>query len=218
GTGTVAESLVNVGGNPTIEFLASTSATFATTGLHHIFAVYSGDANFLTSQGTQDVTVVLGSTVTVTTNNTSPTASSVVVRETATVTGDGGVPTGTVQFYVNLLPVGAPVMLDGSGQAFVDITTSLLQRAGVTLLPGLQSITAIYSGDATYFQNSGVYEQAVQPQAYGAGHVFVYRVGDGTTGLIAPPGNPNAGSAAIGNTIYLDEIDPAGVNGSNVVQ
>src|SRR5262249_210043 len=130
----------------------------------------------------------------------------------------GGTATGTVQFYVNLLPVGSPVTLNGSGDASVTITTSLLQQASVTLVPGLQSITAIYSGDSTYFQGSGVYEQAVKAKAFGAGHQFVYRVGDGTTGLIAPTGNPNAGSAAIGSTIYIDEIDPNGTDGSNVIQ
>jgi hypothetical protein len=218
GTVPVTQTIVNENGVATIEYIASTATTFTTTGLKHMFAVYSGDGNFQTSQGTQDVTVVLASTTTVTTNNIDPTASSVVVRETATVTGTGGTPTGTVQFYVDLLPVGSPVTLDGSGQAFVDITTSLLQQSGVTLLPGLQSITAIYSGSSTYFQSSGVYEQAVQAQPFGAGDVFVYRVGDGTTGLIAPAGNPSAGTAAIGSTIYLDEINPAGTNGSNVVQ
>jgi hypothetical protein len=215
----LAQTIVNVGGNPTIEFLASTPATFSTTGLYHVFAVYSGDSNFQTSQGTQDVTVVLAATITVTTNNASPTALGDSVTLTATVTGAGATPTGTVAFYDNSLLIAANVALDSSGAANTTLTTSLLQQAGITLLPGLQSITAIYSGDATYpFPGSGVYEQAVQPQAFGAGDVFVYRVGDGTTGLIAPPDNPNAGTASIGSTIYVDEINPAGVNGSNVVQ
>src|SRR5262249_56939698 len=49
-------------------------------------------------------------------------------------------------------------------------------------------------------------------------HQFVYRVGDGTTNLIAPSGNPNSGAASIGSTIYIDEIDPTGTDGSNVIQ
>jgi hypothetical protein len=206
GTGAVVQKIS--GG--VISFQASISTTFATTGAHSLHAVYSGDSNFATSTGDLTVNVVLPSTTVVTTSNANPTASpSQNVTLTATVSGTGGPATGTVQFYDNLLPIGSPVALSG-GTASVTVSTSLLQQAGVTLLPGLQSITAIYSGDTTYFTSGGVFEQAVQAQSFGTGDQLVERVGDGTTGLIAPTGNPNAGSAPIGSTIYLDEYSPAG--------
>src|SRR5262249_1433490 len=68
--------------------------------------------------------------------------------------------------------------------------------------------TAVYSGDAQYFQNTGVYQQAVQAQQFTLGDQFVERLGDGTTPLIAQSPNPVAGLGAVGSTIYLDEYSP----------
>jgi Bacterial Ig-like domain (group 3) len=221
GTFPLTQTIVKVGGVPTIEFLATGATdTFTSTGVHAMYAVYSGDGNFQSQPSSPtSVTVTLPSTTTVTTNMADPTASpSQSVTLTATVTGSGGTPTGTVAFYDNTLLIQANVPLDVNGQATVTLNTSLLQQAGITLLPGLQSITAVYSGDSTYFQSSGDYEQAVQAQTFGAGDQFVYRVGDGTTSLIAPNGNPNANTASIGSTIYIDEINPSLPDGSNVVQ
>src|SRR5262249_16168239 len=163
---------------------------------HTINAVYSGDSNFQGVTGTGTVSVVLAPTVTVTTNNANPGNNGVSVTETVAVTGTGATPTGTVAFYVNSLLVQANVPLDGTGHAAVNLTTSLLQQAGVTLLPGLQSISVVYSGDSVYASGTGVYEQAVQANTFNLNHKYVYRVGDGTTSLIAPTGNPNAGSAS----------------------
>ncbi len=213
GTFPLVQTIVNVGGTPTVEFLATGAAdTFTASGAHSMVAVYNGDSNFLSqSSSAATVNVTLPSTTTVTTNMVDPTASpSQMVTLTATVTGSGATPTGTVAFYDNSLLIAANVGLDSSGKATVTLSTSLLQQFGVTLLPGLQSITAIYSGDGNYFQSSGVYEQAVQAQTFGAGDQFVYRVGDGITSLLAPPGNPNANTASIGSTIYVDEINSAG--------
>src|SRR5262249_20065227 len=62
----------------------------------------------------------------------------------------------------------------------------------------------------SFFTSTGVNEQAVQGQPFFAEDTFVYRVGDGTTNLIAQSPNPNAGTAAIGSTIYVDEYTPSG--------
>ena len=55
--------------------------------------------------------------------------------------------------------------------------------------PGFTRSSAIYtpdtSGSNTWFTSTGVYEQAVQSQAFGANDVYEQRIGDGTTSLIA---------------------------------
>jgi hypothetical protein len=218
GTGTVSQVIVNQGGLPVIKFLATFTASFSTIGTHTLSAVYNGDSNFTTSTGTDSVLVVNATTTTVTTSDPNPTANPTSsVTLTATVSSTGGTPTGTVQFYDNLIAIGSPVTLDGSGVGTATISTALVQAASSSpdvLTPGLHSISAVYTPDPaamnTFFTSTGVYEQAVQAQTFGAGDVFVYRVGDGTNNLIAPPGNPNAGAASIGSTIFVDEYTSAG--------
>jgi hypothetical protein len=291
GTAPVSQVIVNQGGSPVIQFVATLSATFTLPlGTHNLSATYNGDANFATSTGTSSVTVVNATTTTVTTSDPNPTAnppSSVTL--TAAVSSAGGTPTGTVEFFDDLLPflgatitstadaggtvtvtaasnvpfsngqtvaitgvnvagyngvftisgvsgntfqytvsdpgltngsggvAGLAATLDGTGHASAVISTALLQAgAGVAdvLTPGLHSISAIYTPDAagssSFFTSTGVYEQAVQAQAFGTGDLFVYRVGDGQTPLIAPPANPNAGTAAIGSTVFVDEYTASG--------
>jgi hypothetical protein len=191
-----------------------TGTKFTTTGSKNLFAVYSGDSNFTggtasDTNGTATVNVTLSPTVVVTTNNTNPGNNSQSVTETVKVTGTGATPTGWVQFYDDLVPIGSPVQLS-SGTASVSLTTAATQgtdgNGNQFLLPGIQSITAVYSGDSTYFSGAGVYQQAVQSNAFGAGDKFVYRVGDGINPLDAPTGSAVQG--AIGSTIYIDEINP----------
>ncbi len=210
GTATVTPTIVSVNGIPTLEFLASgVSDKFTSTGTHPIFAVYSGDTNFATSTSASNpIAVVLSPTVTVTTSSANPGNSGASVTETVTVTGTGATPTGYVQFYDNLVPIGSPVLLSG-GTAAVTVTTNATQgvdgNGNQFLLPGLQSISAVYSGNSTYFSGTGVNEQAVQTNAFGASDKFVYRVGDGINSLDAPTGSTVQGS--IGSTIYIDEIN-----------
>jgi hypothetical protein len=225
GTFALTQQVIGVGAaaTPTLEFLVTgPTVTFTTTGANTINAVYSGDSNFASVTTPQTVTVQLPSTVAVSPSNANPGNGGVSVTETATVTGTGGTPTGFVQFYDNLIPVGTPQALDVNGKATITLTTHATQGTDGSgnqfLLPGTQSITAVYSGNATYFQSSGVNEQSVQANAFNLNHKYVYRVGDGVTNLIAPTGNPSAGVAAIGSSIYIDEIDPTLPDGSNVVQ
>jgi hypothetical protein len=216
GTATLTPTVVNVSGTtPTLEALATlTGTTFTTTGSKSLFAVYSGDSNFTggtvnDTNGSASVNVTVTPTVVVTTSNTNPGNSSASVTETVTVSGSGGTPTGYVQFYDNLVPIGSAVLLS-SGTATVSLTTSATQGTDGSgnqfLLPGMQSITAVYSGDSTYSSATGVYQQAVQANTFGAGDKFVQRIGDGINSLDAPTGSTVAG--AIGSTIYVDEINP----------
>lgn len=208
GTSAPGQVIVNQGGSAVIKFTAAASVTFTTVGAHQITADFSGDANFAASSGTLTVDVVQQSTTTVTTSNPNPTASGASITLTATVTGSTPVPSGTVQFYDNLLPLGNPIPL-ANGVGTVTVSTALLQAAD-SLTPGLHSISAVYTGDANYFKSTGVYQQAVRSQAFGADSQFVYRVGDGTTNFIVQAPNPIAGNGTIGSTIYIDEYTPAG--------
>ena len=214
GTGTVTQTIVNHSGTPVITFVATLTTAFATQGNQSITVNYGGDSNFATSTGSASVLVVAATTTTVTTSNAGPTAvSGASVTFTATVASAAGTPTGTVQFYDNLLPIGGAVTLNGSAVATTTATTALLQAANV-LTPGLHSISAVYTPDTAgannFFTSTGVYEQAVQAQPFGASDQFVYRVGDGTTNLIAQAPNPIAGAGSIGSTIYIDEYTTGG--------
>jgi hypothetical protein len=230
GTVNVSQVIVNVNGGPAISFVANLTTTFTTVATHSISAVYSGDVNFGGSTGTANVVVVNPTTVTVTTSKALPTASpSTTVTYTATVTSAGsGTITGSVQFYDDLLPIGSAVNVSGSNTTgavgTVTINTALLQAASGSadvLTPGLHSISAVYTPDSaaqnTYFTSTGVYQQSVQGQPIAGTHEFVYRVGDGTTPLIAQSPNPIAGAGAIGSTIFVDDYNTA-TNPATLVQ
>jgi large repetitive protein len=215
GTAPVSQVIVSQLGLPTILFASNFTTMFSTAGTHDLSAVYSGDNNFSSSTGTHSVLVVNPTTTVVTTDTTNAADSGASVNLTATVSGVAGTPTGTVQFYDNLLPIGGPVTLSG-GSASVNVTTGLTETTSGTysLTPGLHSITAVYVPDVAdqtiYFTSTGVYEQAVQAQAFGTSDVFIERVGDGITNLLATSPNPNAGSASVGSSIYVDEYTTAG--------
>ncbi len=216
GTGNIGQVVVNVSGSPVIEFVASFTTVFTTTGTHNLSAVYNGDTNFNTATGTKSVLVVNPTYVTVTSSNAAPTAApSVTVTYTATVASPGGTPTGTVQFYDNLLPIGSAVTLNGSGVATVTINTALVQAASGdadVLTPGQHAISAVYTPDTagqnTYFTSTDDYIQNVQNQPFSAADTFVYRVGDGTTPL--NPSSPSTVAGSIGSTIFVDEYTAAG--------
>jgi Bacterial Ig-like domain (group 3) len=73
-------------------------------------------------------------------------------RVTATVQVSAApAPTGTVQFVDGATPVGAPVALPNTAALSKSVSSSL-----IGLTPGSHTITAQYSGDATYAPSTGV--------------------------------------------------------------
>ena len=103
------------------------------------------DANVLVTQwNTQAsaVTVTLASPPQVTLND--------MVSATAVVSpaGGSGMPTGSVSFSANGIPVGTAPLVSGAAQNTADITFPVY-RLGVGLFP----LSAVYSGDSTF--NSG---------------------------------------------------------------
>jgi len=119
-----------------------TGQAFTTAGAHSITAVYSGDSNF---------TTVTSTAITITVNLVTPTLN--VIANPATLTAGGtssltvtvtstvGTPTGSVQFYDGVTAIGSAINLTSGSAAL----------AGQTFFTsGAHSITAQYSGDATF--------------------------------------------------------------------
>ncbi len=130
----------------------SSSYTPLTAGNYHFKAVYSGDANYVGAQsGENDEPLTVGpATPTVTTELSATTIGlGGMVTDTVTVTGLGSpfpVPTGTVQFYVQI----------GAG-AFTLFSTKTLDANGQAVSDPYEPLTvdtyhfkAVYSGDSNY--------------------------------------------------------------------
>ncbi len=117
-------------------------ATFTTStlaaGTYAITATYTGDANDAGSTSLPvSLTVSLATTATAITVTPDPALVGAAVTITAKVTGNGGTPTGSVNFIANGNTLASAVLTAGTAS----FTTS-------TLAPGTYSITASYQGDA----------------------------------------------------------------------
>src|SRR5262249_5221535 len=117
-------------------FTTSTLPGGATT----VFAVYSGNGNFLTSRGSVVQQVNTNSTMTRLTSSLNPSTFGQPVTFTATVTAQSGTPTGNVTFKDGATTL-ATVALNGSGVAA--FTTS-------TLAIGRHKIIAVYAGNSSF--------------------------------------------------------------------
>ncbi len=152
----------------------SGQTTFLTSALsvgnHTITAIYGGDGNFITSTSpvlTQSIGMNASATALVSSAN--PSAYNQSVTFTATVTGSGGTPDGTVTFKDGATSLGTGA-LDGAGVA--TLTTS-------ALAPGNHSVTAAYGGNTNFSASTS----APLTQSVG--------IGISTATLIASP-NPSA--------------------------
>jgi hypothetical protein len=119
--------------------IATLSATALSVGTHSISASYGGNTNYVASASTPIAeTIFLATASTGLASSLTPSIAGMPVTLMATVTGNGGVPTGTVTFMDGAAALGSGT-LNVSGIA--SLTTS-------TLAVGLHTLTAIYSGDA----------------------------------------------------------------------
>jgi hypothetical protein len=189
-TGTVQfkDGAGNLGSPVTVN--GSGVATFSTSslpqGVHNITAVYSGDSNNNTSTSNTVVeTITAQLSMTVLVSNLNPANYGVNVTFTATVSGALGTPTGTVQFYDGVSPIG-PV---------VPISSGIGSYSTSALIPAVHSITAVYSGDITYSTSTSniVFEtinklnptfgitSSVNPSTYGNNVIF-FATASGTQG------------------------------------
>ncbi len=174
-------------GTGTAKFTTSTLSP----GTHAITAVYPGDGSFDTSTSPQVSQVVNkdGSAVTLA-SSLNPSTYRVNVKFSATVTGTGSKPTGTVSFADGTTDLGT-VTLDGTGLATLS-TASLTVRA--------HTITATYNGDSSY--------------AGGATGSVVQTVGPAnTTTALSSSANPATTGDAITFTAQVSST-AAGATGS----
>lgn len=128
GTGTLS------GGQATL----STSAL--TSGTHAITAVYAGDAsNSSSTSSVLSQTVNPAATTTVVVSSVNPSTPGQAVIFTATVTGGGNTPAGTVTFNDGGAAIGSASLAGGTAT----LTTS-------ALTVGTHTITAVYAGNGTF--------------------------------------------------------------------
>jgi hypothetical protein len=124
--------------SPTAQATSQTISTL-NPGTYQIVAVYSGDTDFLTSQGSAGQPVIISPTTTALTVTPNPGTLSQPVTLTATVspTAPGaGTPTGSITFFDGTNIIGSATLSGGSAS----LTTS-------TLTKGSHSFSASYVGE-----------------------------------------------------------------------
>ena len=127
-------------GTSTAPFSAGSIAVTGTQGVHNVLASFPGDASHTGSQSpTVALTAPLGPVSVVVTSNNNPSADGSAVILTATLTGSGVNPTGTVQFRDG-----------GSLLTTKAISGSIATYSTGFLAPGTHSITAVYGGNSNY--------------------------------------------------------------------
>jgi hypothetical protein len=127
---------------------AAYTASFSAPGPQALQAVYSADSNYAASASAV-LSETVGTPVALTSSlNPAPFQQSVTF--TATVTGSGGTPTGTVTFTDGATSMGTYKLVSGS----VAITRSSLAAAN-------HSITATYNGDTNFAPGAATLTQAV---------------------------------------------------------
>jgi hypothetical protein len=125
-----------------------------TLGTHPLTAVYNGDANF--APGTSPVVLekILNASTTTVTSGPNPSIAGQPVTLTAKVSSGAGTPTGTVTFQFT---GGATI-----GTATLSGGTASLSKSFPK--PGTKSITAMYSGNASFAGSfSNQLQQVVNP-------------------------------------------------------
>jgi hypothetical protein len=126
---------------------ASISTAALGVGTYTVTAEYGGDVNYVGSTGTLSGGQVVNKAATtmVVTSSLNPSVVGRSVAFTATVSATSGTPSGTVQFKVDGVNLGAPLPLSGGTAS---ISTAAL---GV----GTCTVTAEYSGDVNYIGSTG---------------------------------------------------------------
>ena len=132
GTGTLAA----LGTGPATASLVIPVTSLA-IGSHAITAVYAGDTNYVgsTSGGVSE-TVGLATSSTVLTASTTSAIATNPVTLTATLSSNGGTPTGTVKFMDGATAIGTGNLVNG-----------IASMMTATLAVGTHTITAVYGGD-----------------------------------------------------------------------
>ena len=147
----MALSAATLGPSASCTFQINVTASTAGTKVNSTSVITSNEAPVPGAPATATLTVSTVATTTTLTSSKNPSSFGEAVTFTATVTGAGGTPTGTVTFKDGATVL-ATVPLSGTTATF---TTS-------SLTGGAHSITATYNGDANFTAStSGVLVQTV---------------------------------------------------------
>lgn len=122
------------------------SISNATPGGTHTITIRATDNCGATTDESFKLIVSPAATTTAVTSSVNPSELGQSVTFTATVTSGAGTPAGTVQFKDGGTSIGSPQTLNESGVA--QVSTS-------TLTSGTHTITAEYSGDASFLNSTG---------------------------------------------------------------
>jgi len=126
--------------------VATLVVTTLTVGDHNVTSVYAGDTNYgptVSNTVLESVTLtppILTTVNLVSSPNPSQIGTNVTFTATVTPQSGTGTPTGTVAFYNGATALGQPATLNGG--------VAMLSTVALTL--GVDTITAVYSGDSTF--------------------------------------------------------------------
>ncbi len=197
------------------------------TGNHTIRAEYSGDLNFnssVSANSNQEVLIV-GTSLTLSSDqNPAPYGESVTV--TATVIADEpsiAVPNGLVQFYINGVEYGAPVvMVNGQTQKVLPYTA---------LWVGTHNVTVAYIGTSNFTTSNNFssplaqvigkaevdvnFTASVNPSVYGQAVDFTVNVVSHTGNITGPSGTIDflIDGVSFGNDLVLNGSGQASISG-----
>jgi CSLREA domain-containing protein len=207
--------------------VATLTTSALSIGTHSLTAQYGGDTNFLTSTSSavsQVVNQAGTTTALVSALNPSVFGQSVTFTATVVVTAPGtGAPAGTVTFFDGATNLGI-ASLNGSGVA--TLTTAALTG-------GTHSLTAVYSGDASFNgSTSAPLSQVVNPAGTTITLAFtmsIFRFGlpvtfTATVTAIAPGGGTPTGSvtfrdgATVLGTVPLNASGVAALSTSTIAR
>ncbi len=130
-----------------------TPSTPLANGVYNVIAAYSGDSNYAASTGAAPSALTVGAmakiatTTILTLNPPAPLAGQpLVLTATITPASTGAAPiSGTVNFYDGTGLLGSGAVVNGVASATATLTNSVLQ-----------SLTAVYSGDANYAGSTSI--------------------------------------------------------------
>ena len=138
---------LSASGNCTVTSPSPGTVHLTGAGSCTITASQSGDATYnAASDVQQSFTIAKAASATAVSSSANPSSAGQNVTFTATVISTAGTPTGTVQFKDGGTNLGSPQTLNGSGVATF-LTSSLVV--------GLHTITADYSGDGNFLASTG---------------------------------------------------------------
>ncbi len=140
-----------------------TPAAFG-TGTHAVGGSYGGDTAHATSSGSFNLSVQNPATTTTVTSSSNPSTYGASPRFTATVVPASGstAPAGTVQFQIDGVSVGSPVSVSPCSPGSDSCAAFTPAAAQLPIAGSPHSITAVYSGDATFLgSTSAPFSQTV---------------------------------------------------------